>query len=187
MNFLKNKNIQHQPDYILLAVVIALVTFGLVVLASASIVVSRDNLEQNYYYFFHQLIHGALIGFILLAIVQRIDYRFWKKYAVVFFAAGIALLALALISGFGGEYSEARRWIVIGGFSIQPSEIFKLAFILYLAAWLENKGKEINNLSAGLVPFLAILALAGILLAKQPDIGTLGVIVTTALVIYFVA
>ena len=187
MKLFKNKNTQHQPDYILLAAVFLLVVFGLVVLASASIVVSRDNLNQNYYYFFHQLIHGVLIGFIFLAIVQKIDYRFWKKYTFAFFIGSLFFLVLALVPGIKGDHSEASRWIVVGGFSFQPAEIFKLAFVLYLAAWLEKRKKEMNNFSDGLIPFLAILVLVGILLVKQPDVGTLGVIIATALVVYFVA
>ena len=187
MKLFKNKNTQHKPDYILLATVFALVVFGLVVLASASVVVSRDNLEQNYYYFFHQLIHGVLIGFILLAIVQKMDYCLWKKFALPFFAAGLGLLFLALIPGIGEGYDKASRWIMIGGFSFQPAEIFKLVFILYLAAWLEKKGKEVGNFSVALVPFLIVLVLIGILLIKQPDFGTLGVVVATAMAVYFAA
>ncbi len=187
MKFFKNKNAWHKPDYILLATVFALVVFGLVILASASVVVSRNNSEQNYYYFFHQLIRGVLTGFILLAIAQKVDYRFWKKCALPFFAVGLGLLFLALIPGIGEGYGKASRWIMVGGFSFQPAEIFKLAFILYLAAWLEKRGKEIDNFSVGLIPFLAILALIGILLIKQPDIGTLGVVMATATIVYFAA
>jgi len=181
------ENIQRKPDYSLLATVFALVIFGLVVLASASVVVSRNKFDQNYYYFFHQLIYGALVGFIFLAVAQKINYRFWKKYALLLFIAGLGLLFLTLASNFGEAYNKASRWITIGGFSFQPAEIFKLVFILYLAAWLEKREKEINNFSTGLVPFLAILALVGILLIKQPDIGTLGAIIAIAMAIYFAA
>ena len=187
MKLFSNKNIQRKPDYILLAAVFALVVFGLVVLATPSVVVSRDRLEQNYYYFFHQLIHGVLAGFIFLAVAQKVDYHFWKKIALPFFIVGLGLLFLTLASDIGETYNKAARWIAFGGFSFQPAEIFKLAFILYLAAWLEKKGKEINNFSATLVPFLIILALVGALLIKQPDIGTLGVMIAAAMAVYFAA
>ena len=187
MKLFSGKNARRKPDYILLAAVFILVVFGLVVLASASVVVSRDNLEQNYYYFFHQLVHGVLIGFILLAIAQKMDYRFWKKCALPFFAIGLGFLFLALIPNIGETYGKASRWIALGGFSFQPAEIFKLVFVLYLAAWMEKKGKEINNFSTGLVPLLIILALIGALLIKQPDIGTLGVVIAAAMAVYFAA
>ncbi len=119
--------------------------------------------------------------------VQRVDYRFWKKYVLLFFIAALGLLFLALISDIGEGYDKASRWISVGGFSFQPSEIFKLAFVLYLAAWLEKKGKEVDNFSAVMIPFITILALVGILLIKQPDIGTLGVIIVAAMAIYFAA
>jgi cell division protein FtsW len=180
---MKSQNI----DKILLATVMALSVFGLIIISSASVVLSYSKFGYNYYYLFHQFFYGFLPGIALLLLLQKIDYRVFKKHALLFLVLTVVLLLLVFIPNLGYEAKGANRWIAIGNFTFQPSEFAKLTFILYLAAWFEKKKKHFRNFSSGLLPFVAVIAVVSILLIKQPDIGTLVVTVMTATVMYFVA
>lgn len=166
---------------------LGLVLFGLIILASASSVVGFTNFGDNYYYFKHQLLFGLLPGLILFFITIRIPYKFWQKNASWLFGATLLLLLLVFIPGVGQEHNKAQSWINLGISTLQPSEIAKLALIIYLAAWLaKNKGGS-KSFSNGLLPFLIITGIIAGLIALQPDIGTLIIILIIALSIYFVA
>lgn len=180
---------KHQKKYdkILLATVFLLSVFGLIMISSASVVVSYNNFGYNHYYLFHQLVYGFIPGMILLFLFQKIDYHIFKKYALIFLILTIVLLFLVFVPSFGYDLKGANRWINIGDFSFQPSEIAKLTFILYLAAWLERKGKDIKNFSEMLVPFVILIIVVAVPLIMQPDVGTLSVIILTAVIIYFIA
>ena len=174
-------------DKILLAVVIILSIFGLIMISSASVVVSYNNFGYNHYYLTHQFFYGFIPGIVLLFLFQKIDYHIFRKYALIFLVLTIVFLFLVFIPAFGYDLKGANRWISIGDFSFQPSEIAKLTFILYLAAWLEKKGKNIKNFSEMLVPFVILIIVIAIPLIMQPDVGTLSVIILTAVIIYFTA
>ena len=177
----------HEPDRGLLIIIFLLLGFGLVVLSSASLVISQERFDKSYHYFFHQLIYGVGIGLILFFIVSKIPYKFWKKWAVVILALSIVALILVFIPSLGFGYGGARRWIDLKFFSFQPSELVKLGFIIYLAAWLEKRKTEIKTFSYSTLPFLIIMSLIGTLLILQPDIGTLGVITIIGIIIFFLA
>lgn len=177
----------HKPDYILLFITFALVVFGLVALSSVSVVASQENFRESYHYFKHQLLYGVMTGLVMWLIVQKIDYRFWKKISILLLFLSIILLFLVFIPKIGYNYGGASRWINIGYLSVQPSEIAKLTFIIYLAVWLSSKKKEIQSFAYGLLPFLLITGIIGVLIIFQPDVGTLGVIALTAMAIFFSA
>jgi cell division protein FtsW len=98
----------------------------------------------------------------------------------------LVLLILVFIPGFGTSVYGAARWVDLGPFSFQPSEIMKIAIIFYLAAWLSRRGAQTaEDFYEGFVPFLVVLSLVGFLIIKQPDTGTLGLIFCIALSIFF--
>lgn len=177
----------HKPNYLLIITTFALVVFGLIMMASASSVVSYDKFGENYYYFRHQLLFGVLFGLIAFAFTSRIDYHHWQKLAVPALIITLALLVCVLIPGLGLEYGGAKRWIHIGSFTMQPTEIAKLTFLLYLATWFEKRGKGVKDWKYGFLPFVTILAVIGLLTMLQPDLGTFSIIVITAVIVYFVA
>lgn len=179
---------KHNPDYILIIVVFVLVVLGLIMLSSASAVVSYENFANNYYYLKHQLIYGALIGLVLMVIVSKLDYRIWKKFAAFMLFLTVLLLLAVFIPGLGFEYGGARRWINLPGLStIQPTEIVKLTFVIYLATWLEKRQKGISDWKYGFLPFVAVIGLIGLLIMLQPDLGTMSVIIFSAIVVYYIA
>jgi cell division protein FtsW len=177
----------NQIDKPLLYTVLILLVFGLAMIASAGIAYSNVRFGDPYYFFKHQLFNGVLPGLIILYIVQGINYNFWRKLAFPIFIASIVCLILVFIPGMGTKIYGATRWIQLGSFSFQPSEMLKLGIILYLAAWLETRSERIKDFYEGLVPFLAIVAIVSFLLVKQPDMGTLGVVILISMSIFFLS
>jgi cell division protein FtsW len=176
-----------QIDKILLFTVLGLIFFGLVMIASAGIAYSRTRFGDSYYFFKHQLFFGVLPGLVVLYIVQKINYNFWKNISLPLFAASIVALILVFVPGIGTKIYGASRWIQLGPFSFQPSEMLKLGLVIYLSAWLENRVERIKDFYEGLMPFLAIVGIVSFLLIKQPDMGTLGVMILISLSIFFLS
>jgi cell division protein FtsW len=153
------KNTFKNTDVTLTIIVGALLLFGLVTLSSASSPIAYQKFGDNYYYVKHQMLYGLLPGLVLFFICLVTGYHFWKKKAMLIF-----------------------------GFSFQPAELVKITFIFYLAAWLESRGMmKLRDFQSGLLPFLISLGAIMLLMIFQPDIGTMSIIVATALVVYFVA
>jgi len=175
-----------KSDKILLISIFSLVVFGLIMIASAGIIYSQTRFGDQYFFFKRQLFWGILPGLALFYLAQKIDYHFWKKIAIPFFLTSLVFLILVFVPTIGIKTYGASRWIQLGSMSFQPSEMLKLAIILYLAVWLEAKGKKrIKDFFEGLLPFLVILGIVGFLVIKQPDMGTLGVLTLIALAIFF--
>jgi cell division protein FtsW len=175
-------------DKALLIIVSILLIFGLVMISSAGVIYSQTRFADEYYFFKHQLFFGVLPGSIALYFLSRLDYHFWKKVAVPLFFLAVIFLILVFVPGVGSRVYGASRWIQLGPFSFQPSEMAKLAMIVYLAAWLESRGAaRIKDVFEGMLPFLGIIGLIGFLIMKQPDTGTFGVIALTSFAIYFVS
>ena len=135
-------------DYWILFFVFALCIFGLLMIYSSSAVISFEQYGINNYYFKKQLISLG-IGLVCLVITSSIDYRFWQKYATVFFVIALALLIWVIL--FSSKVSGAQRWIQLGPIPLQPSEIMKLASIIYLAAWFAKQKEQIKNFKHGFV------------------------------------
>lgn len=181
------KRTEKKADTTFMAIVFILLVFGLVMISSAGVVLSKVKFDDEYYFFKHQLFFGVIPGLLLLFVVQKINYNFWKKIAVPLFFISIVLLILVFIPGFGIRLQGASRWIRLGPLSFQPTEMIKLSIILYLALWIESRGKKLKDIAEGLLPFSVILGLVGFLVLKQPDLGTLGSIVLISIAMFFVS
>lgn len=172
-------------DRPLLIVILVLLGIGLLMIASAGVLYGRTRFGDAYYFFKQQLL-GLSVGLIFLYIFSRINYQVWKRFVVPIFFVALGLLVLVFVPGFGTTVYGAARWVQIGPISFQPSEVMKLAIILYLAAWLSNKGKaKTADFLEGFVPFIGILSVVGFLIIKQPDTGTLGLIFLISLSVFF--
>ena len=163
-----------------------IIVFGLVALSSASTVIGHQQYNDSAYLLKQQLV-SALIGVILFAIMYRIDYRYWKRFAFPLLLVSIGLLTAVFIPGIGVKLLGAQRWIHVGPRLFQPAEIVKLLFLIYLAKWLSERGKNIHDRANGLWPFLTVLGVITLLIMKQPDMGTMTIIFVIALSSYFVA
>ena len=179
------KKINPRADYFLGLMVFILSFWGLAAVFSSSIVISFEKFGHNYYYFYHQLISLA-IGLVIWLIFSQLDYRFWKGKAIYLMIGALILMLLVFVPVIGTKIGGAHRWLNLGITLFQPSEFFKLIFIIYLAVWLEKRKEKIGNI-AGFGPFLIFIGLISLLMILQPDIGTLMVILGIAFIMVFIA
>ncbi len=158
------------PFLVLFLAVTALVLLGVVMTLSASAVVSINTSDSAWSLFRRQLIWTALGGFVLLGLM-RVDYRRLRVLATPSVVGSLVLLVLVLVPGFGVNVNGATRWIRLGPFSFQPSEIAKLAVILFAADILSRPSRDINDTATTLRPVIAVTGLFIALLMLQPHLG----------------
>lgn len=176
------------PDYLFIVCFFLILGFGIFALSSASSVVSFDKFQSPYFYLTHQLLFGFLPGLACFYIASRIDYHVWERLAFLFLLISLGLLLLVFIPGLGLESGGAKRWVQVGPLVFQPSEVVKLTFLLYLAAWLnKKKQKSERDFSYSFLPFLILVGTIGLLVILQPDMGTMGVIALISSGMYFLA
>jgi len=173
-------------DIILALTTFVLLAFGLIMLSSVSSVISFENFGYTNFYLYRQLAWAGG-GIVAWYLAQKIDYHIYKKIALPLLIISIVLTLIVFIPHVGFTYNGATRWINSGVFRFQPSEVLKLALIIFMASWFEDNRKNINSLKKIFLPFCGIILLVGAMLAKQPDLGTLIVITVTLVAMYFVA
>jgi cell division protein FtsW len=161
-----------------------LVVLGVVMVFSASAVMAGERFGSPYHFLFRQL-GWALAGLAVMAAVMRIDYRRWKNPAVVFSLLGVTTLLLVAVF-FLDRSHNTHRWIRLGGFmSLQPSELAKPAVVLFLAFFLADRVKAINDWRRTLLPAVVPPMLFTVLIVMQPDLGTAMVcLAVTAVLLY---
>jgi cell division protein FtsW len=178
---------RHDPAFGLLLAVMALSAIGSVMVYSASSVRSYFNSADPSAQGMEQIVWAA-IGLVGLLVASRIDFRHLRYLAIPIFIITLALLVAVLIPGIGSEINGSRRWIVIPGFgSLQPAEFAKLAVVLYLAHWLDRRGKAAGTFWNGLIPFAMVIAPGFLLIAMEPDLGTAGIYALVAGSVFFMA
>ncbi|MEK7138907.1 MAG: FtsW/RodA/SpoVE family cell cycle protein, partial [Patescibacteria group bacterium] len=165
----------------LLAVTLLLLIFGLVILSSAGIVEGQKKFGSAYHHLNKQILYGVLPGILLFFLFSKIDYRFWRRASLLILFFSLVLMILVFVPDVGIGLKGANRWVSLGGWSFQPAEILKLTLVIYLAAWFGGRDERIKNWSYSAAPFFIVLSFAGLLLAMQPDVGTLAVVVLIAL------
>ncbi len=175
-------------DVVFLALLGGLVLLGFILLASASWPLGFEKFGNGYYFLEHQAIFGLPLGLAGFFTMMRLPYGSLRKLAIPMLGLSVFLLLLVFIPGLGAEFGSSRSWIAVGPVSFQPSEIVKLTFLIYLAAWLEKRSKvELRSFTSGLLPFGTVMGVIALLLLLQPDTGTLAIIVASAVVVYAVA
>lgn len=175
-----------QVDIPLAMTTFALVAFGIIMLSSASVIVSYEQHGYNNYYLIRQGII-ALIGIVGWFVAQKINYHFWKKISIPFLIFSVILSLCVFIPGLGVEVNGARRWINIGPLPIQPAEILKLSLIMFLSNWFDFNRRNISSLKKSYLPFMALIAIISAVILLQRDMGTLMVIAFFSVAMFFVA
>ena len=154
------RNIQlRQYDQIFLLFFAAMFIFGFFILASASLGISSEKYGEAYYFLLHQMLYGLLPGAILFYFALITPYKYLRNLALPILLVGIFLMFLVFVPGIGFYHGGAKRWLSFGVISFQPSELMKFAYIVYLAAWLETKGKELRSFKFGFLPFIIMSVL----------------------------
>jgi len=192
--FKKSETAQKRPDFILLGAVAGMLILGLLILSSASALMSQSRFHDSYYLLRHQLLLGVLPGLFMGLVAYLVPPSFLRRWSMFFMAAVSVLLVLIFIPGIGFAAGGAQRWVHLGFTTVQPSEILKLVFIIYLASWLSSRvssGRRKKNhdgeFSSTLWPFLSVVGLIGGLLLAQPDMSTFGIVAIIALGMYFLS
>jgi len=134
---------------------------------------------HNKYYFLKLQAVWGLAGLGLMFLFSFINYKFFIKLASLFFFLNVFLLIIVFVPGIGIQIQGARRWLNLGFFSFQPTELIKLTFIIYLSSWFLKK--------RSLWQFLLLIFSLFILIILEPDMGTAIIIVATGFLVYFIA
>jgi cell division protein FtsW len=174
-----------KPDRILFLVTLVLVGFGVAMVFSSSAIVAKERFGDPNYFSFKQLI-SATLGLAVMFVVMKIDYHAYRHPVIVFSALAI-VVALLVVVFFLAAAANTHRWIQFSGFSIQPSEMAKLALIFFLAYFLEKRKGKVNDLAFTLVPVAVIVAVLAGLIVLQPDLGTALSLLAISGVLLFVA
>ena len=173
-------------DLLLLLLVVALTSFGVVMIYSASSVMAAKKFNDGAFFLKRQGLY-AVVGFVVLAITMRVDYRFWQKMAPPMLVLSLFLLALVLVPGIGGNVKGASRWIKLPFMNLQPAEFAKISLVIYMAYSVTQKQDRLKQLKAGFIYYMVILAFLIILLLKQPDLGSAATLAVITMSILFVA
>jgi cell division protein FtsW len=174
-----------RPDYLLLASTIALLVLGTLMVYSASYVVAHNEFNDDAYFLVRQLIWIGVGGLGLL-VAARVDYRRWRRLSLPVMFVCIGLLVMVLVPGIGASSYGAVRWLRVGPVQVQPSELAKIAIVLYLADWLARRGRIVGEFFKGLLPFAIMVGIIATLVAVQPDLGTTAIIVGVSACVFFV-
>jgi cell division protein FtsW len=164
-----------------------LLAIGVVMVYSASIATAEASRYTGANSAYYLLRHAVFLGASLAAaiVVFLVPARHWQKAAPLAFIACVALLVLVLVPGIGREVNGARRWLDLWALTVQPSELMKLAVVLYAADYTVRKHAVLKSFRRGLLPMLAVMMFVSWLLLREPDFGALVVIAVTAFGILF--
>ena len=159
-----------KSDKLLFLSTLLLVGSSVVMVYSASAVLAMDRYEQPYFFLFKQ-VTWAVLGVCLLLGAMRVDYRTLKQPVVIWTALGLSTAALVAVL-FGPSINGTRRWFGVAGVGVQPSEIAKVAVVIFVAAILERRMHRIDEVSYSLLPIAVVTGGVSGLILVEPDFGT---------------
>jgi cell division protein FtsW len=172
-----------KSDKLLFTATLLLVCTSVVMVYSASAVLAMERYQQPYWFLFKQ-VAWALIGLCLMQIVMRIDYRQYREPVVIWTGLAVVASALVLVL-FTPPVNGASRWLGVGPFGVQPSELSKIAIIVFTAAVLERRMERIDEMSYSLVPIGVVTGIIVGLIYLEPDLGTsVSVLVIAGLMVF---
>lgn len=164
-----------------------LIVVGFFIFSSASLGLLAKESSNYSSVAFSQTILGLCLGTVAMVIATKLDSKLWKDTAFWILLAAIALNIAVLFPSIGFAHGGARRWIELGGFSFQPSEFLKFAFIIYFAAWAAGAKDKMHTFMWGFLPLLILLGVCGGLLLLQPDTDTFMIIAVTGMAMFIAA
>ncbi len=160
------------PDYGVLFVVFSLMLLGCLMVFSASISLGdspKYHISERYFFIRHVI--SLVVALFGAYIVWHIPMKAWKKMAFPFFLFGLFLLGAVFIPGIGKSTNGACRWIPLGLFNLQVTEVMKIAVLIYAADFTVRKQNYMHSVKKGLLPMLLLMGLVGFLVLKEPDLG----------------
>jgi cell division protein FtsW len=164
--------------------VFILVVAGYLIFASASLGLLSNQPLKYANVAFNQTFLGLFLGTLACIITSRIDYRLYRKYSPYLFGLSVIATLLVFMPHIGISHGGAKRWIYLGFASFQPSELLKICYIIFLSALLTKFKDKTGTFKYGLVPFLVLTSIIGIILLNQPDTDTLIITAVAGVAIY---
>jgi cell division protein FtsW len=176
-----------KADKILLILVSIILIAGLIIFFSASLgLLARDGARFGSVVS-SQIGLGVVLGGMFALLVSNVPYKKWGKYSFWIYLLSLILTGLVFVPGIGFSHGGATRWIAVGNLTLQPAEFLKIAYIIYLSAWIANVKKKVTTFKYGFLPFLIITAVSIGLLLAQPDTGTSILILGAGFAVYFIS
>lgn len=166
--------------------VISILALGMLMMTSASIVISDKQMHQPFYYLMKQLVY-LMLGLILGGVAMQYKTEVLEKWSGYILLGVMLLLALVLIPGIGHRVNGSARWIGIGPLGFQVSELTKFAVVVYMAGYLVRRNHEIQFQLTGFLKPMMVLGVIALLLLREPDFGATVVVVATSLGMMFLA
>ncbi|OGQ06346.1 MAG: cell division protein FtsW [Deltaproteobacteria bacterium RIFCSPLOWO2_01_44_7] len=170
-------------DYPLLIIVVLLSGLGLTMVFSSSAVLAQERFGDGLF-FLKKMLTYACLGFAVMSLIMRVPYLYWKKLVYPLFIISFIFMLLTLYSGLGLTVSGARRWIILGPFHFQTSELAKIVIILFLAYSLERKSEKMERFAVGVAPNILIPGILVLMVLFSKDLGTafvMGLLIVTML------
>lgn len=174
-------------DGVLVAIVAVLIISGALIFASAALGLLARGFTNVPSVAFNHIVFGIVAGLVALAATSLIDYHIWQRFALHLFLLAISATALVFVPSLGIMHGGGTRWIGVSGFTFQPSELLKIGSVMITAAYVTAVRTHIHFFSRSIGGLCAILAMPVALLLLQPDLGTLGVIVASVIVVIWSA
>lgn len=182
------RNVRYgEVDIVFFLIVIALLVIGIIMMFSASYAWAISEGEEGTYYAFNQ-IKNAIIGLVIMCILCMIDYHFFQKsyVAICSYVIPVVLLVLVFVPGLGVTENGATRWIAIGSFNFQPSELMKIGIVIFFAYYIDKYQNKMRKFWSGIFPLLVCLAIVAALLVAEPHLSATIIIVLMGLILIFV-
>lgn len=170
----------------LLFCVIMLVAMGITMNFSASAVLSQEKYGDSYY-FLKRTVAFAAIGFAGMAAAVKFSYMRYRAFVYPIIIGALALVAVVFVPGVGKTIGGATRWIRVGFVAFQPSEVAKVAMIIFLAYSLEKKARRIRSFAVGFIPHILFMGIVALFILYQKDFGSAAIIAFITWVMMFVA
>lgn len=184
-----NLNMQSRPTLrplpVLVFTAFSLLLIGIIMIASASVDMAAQNLDNPYYYVSRQIIY-AVMGIALALLVINVPLAWWERSGWLLLGIGLLVLAVVL-SPVGHTVNGSTRWISFGLFNVQASEVAKICLIAYLASYVVRRRDELVHTWMGFLKPVFVLAIASGLLMLEPDFGATVVLMSAALGMIFLS
>jgi len=164
----------------------ALLCLGLIMVVSTSVSIAERRELDPLFYFWRQLL-GAGLGVCAAAVVMRVPLRYLEQASTSLLFLSLALLVAVLVPGLGREVNGSMRWLALGPFTVQASEVAKVAVVIYLAAYLVRHNQQVRTSFLGFIKPIGVLTVLGALFVFEPDFGAAVVLFATGLGMLFLA
>jgi cell division protein FtsW len=180
----RRNSLEQCVDWTLLTTALLLLGMGLVMIASASVGIAERQVGEPAYYLTRQLLFVG-IGLTCSWITWRIPLDVWERLGPMLIIASLVLLVALFIPGLGRTVNGSTRWLLLGPFNLQVSELVKFSMIVYMAGYLIRRGDEVRNTVGGFLKPMVLVVLFAVLLLAEPDFGATVVLMATALGMMF--